>query len=329
MVGLFRDKSFINIFLLIVLSVSIHFHFLIESPVIDTNSGTNDGLISLILDHYIASLPAVIRLLLYHGLVLVQAIRLNLALNELRMYQSSNYLPAMAYVLLTAVIPQWCAISPALVSNSLVIWIFVKLSRLYNHPNPKTLLFNTGMITGLAVLCYHPMAILVGVVLFALAVVRPFRLAEWFILLMGIALPYYFVLSGLFLTDRLSEFQSMVPDFYLGIPEGASGAVFLRGVIGLGVLLLCGLFFWQVSINRMVIQIRKNWGVMMVMLLTLLPVPFIFQLGGLESGILCLIPISAFVANAFSNPRNLSFPNLLFIAAVIIIGLNNWYLLKN
>ena len=185
------------------------------------------------------------------------------------------------------------------------------------------------MIAGLAVLCYHPMAILVGVVLFALAVVRPFRLAEWLILLMGISLPYYFVLSALFLTDRLSEFQSMVPDFYLGIPQGASGAVFLRGVIGLGVLLLCGLFFWQVSINRMVIQIRKNWGVMMVMLLTLLPVPFIFELGGLESGILCLIPISAFVANAFSNPRNLSFPNLLFIATVIIIGLNNWYLLKN
>lgn len=329
MVGLFRDKSFINIFLLIVLCVSIHFHFLIESPVIDTNSGTNDGLISLVLDHYIASLPAVVRLLLYHMLVLIQAIRLNLALNELRMYQSSNYLPAMTYVLLTAVIPQWCAISPALVSNSLVIWIFVKLSRLYNHSNPKTLLFNTGMITGLAVLCYHPMAILVGVVLFALAVVRPFRLAEWLILLMGIALPYYFVLSGLFLTDRLLEFQSMVPDFYLGIPKGASGMVFLRGVIGLGVLLLCGLFFWQVSISRMVIQIRKNWGVMMVMLLTLLPVPFIFQLGGLESGILCLIPISAFVANAFSNPRNLSFPNLLFIAAVIIIALNNWYLLKN
>ncbi|MBL0882224.1 MAG: hypothetical protein IBJ16_02540 [Chitinophagaceae bacterium] len=329
MVGLFRDKSFINIFLLIVLSVVIHFHFLTEPPAIDTNSGTNDGLISLILDRYITTWPSVIRLLLYHGLVLVQAIRLNLALNELRMYQSSNYLPAMTYILLTAIIPQWCAISPALVSNSLVIWIFVKLSRLYNHSNPKTLLFNTGMITGLSVLCYHPMAILVGVVLFALAVVRPFRLAEWLILLMGIALPYYFVLSGLFLTNRLPEFQSMVPDFYLGSPEGAAGSVFLRGVIGLGVSLLCGLFFWQVSINRMVIQIRKNWGVMMVMLLTLLPVPFIFQLGGLESGILCLIPISAFVANAFSNPRNLSFPNLLFIAIVIIIALNNWYLLKN
>lgn len=329
MVGLFRDKSFINIFFLTVLSVGVHFHFLINAPAIDTNSGTNDGLISLILDKYIASLPAAVRFLLYHGLILVQAIRLNLAMNELRMYQSSNYLPAMTYVLLTALIPQWCAISPALVSNSLVIWIFVKLSRLYNHPNPKTLLFNVGMITGVSILCYHPMAILVGLVIFALAVVRPFRLAEWLILLMGISLPYYFVLSWLFLNDRLPEFQSMIPDFYLGIPGGAKGIVFFRGVIYLGVLLLCGLFFWQVGINRMVIQIRKNWGVMMVMLLTLLPIPFIFELGGLESGLLCLIPISAFVANAFVNPRNQSFPNLLFIAAIVIIALNNWYLLKN
>lgn len=329
MVGIFRDKSIINIFLLAVLSVVVHFHFLIEAPVIDTNSGTNDGLISLLLDRYIASLPAAIRLLFYHALILVQAIRLNLAMNELKMYQSSNYLPAMTYVLLTALIPQWCAISPALVSNSLVIWIFVKLSRLYNHPNPKTLLFNAGLITGLSVLFYHPMAILVGVVLFALAVVRPFRLAEWLVLLMGISLPYYFVLSALFLSDRLLEFQSMIPDFYFGIPGGANGIIFFRGLISVAVLLLCGLFFWQVGINRMVIQIRKNWGVMMVMLLTLLPVPFIFELGGLESGLLCLIPISAFVANAFVNSRNLSFPNLLFIAAMVIIALNNWYLLKN
>jgi hypothetical protein len=328
-VFLFRDKSFINIFFLAVLSIGVHFHFLMEAPVIDTNSGSNDGLLSLILDRYILSLPATVRFLLYHALILVQAIRLNMAMNELRMYPSNTFVPAMTYVLLTAILPQWCAISPALVTNSLVIWIFIKLSRLYNHPSPKTLLFNTGLIAGLSVICYHPMAILIGVVLFALAVVRPFRLAEWLVLLIGVVLPYYFVLSALYLTDRLPAIGSMLPDFYLGLPAGSNDKTLLWGLGYLALVLLIGLFFWQVSIGRMVIQIRKNWGVMMVLLLTLLPVPFIFQLGGLESGLLVLIPISAFATNAFANPRNLGLPNLLFILALAVIAMNNWALLKN
>lgn len=307
----------------------MHFHFLMEAPLIDTNSSANDGLLSLLLDRYILSLPGSLRFLLFHALILVQAIRLNMAMNELRMYTSNSFVPAMTYILLTAMVPQWCAISPALVTNSLVIWIFIKLSRLYNHPSPKTLLFNTGLIAGLSVICYHPMAILIGVVLFALAVVRPFRLAEWLVLLIGIVLPYYFVLSVLYLTDRLPAIGSMLPDFYLGLPTGSTDKNLLWGLGYLAIILLFGLFFWQVSINRMVIQIRKNWGVMMVLLLTLLPVPFIFQLGGLESGLLALIPVSAFAANAFANPRNLGLPNLLFILAIAVIAINNWHLLKN
>ena len=73
----------------------------------------------------------------------------------------------------------------------------------------------------------------------------------------------------------------------------------------------------------------KKLGVMMVMLLTLLPVPFIFQLGGLESGLLSLVPVCAFAANAFANPRRMGLPNLLFILAVAVIAINNWQLLKN
>lgn len=125
------------------------------------------------LNQYIAGLPSTVLFLIYHAVVLVQAIRLNMVLSDLRMFQHNTYTTAMAYVLLTGLFTQWCSITPALLANFLLIWLFIKLSRLYNHPSPKTLLFNTGLIVGVAVLCYHPTAILVLVVLFALAVVRP------------------------------------------------------------------------------------------------------------------------------------------------------------
>lgn len=68
---------------------------------------------------------------------------------------------------------------------------------------------------------------------------------------------------------------------------------------------------------------------MMVMLLILLPIPFIFANGGIESAIMSLVPLAAFAGNAFGNPRKLILPNLLFWLAVIVIVINNWGFIKN
>jgi len=245
------------------------------------------------------------------------------------MFQHNGYTTAMTYVLLSGILTQWCSISSALISNFLLIWLFIKLSRLYNNPSPKTLLFNTGLIVGLSVICYHPTAILIGVVLFTLAVVRPFRLAEWLVLLMGILLPYYFLVSWLFINDQLPQFSSYLPYVHWNLPFPEWNAALITRLSVLVVTLFTGLYCWQVFNKRMVIQIRKNWGVMIVMLLILLPIPFIFLHAGIESAFLSLVPVAAFAGNAFSYPRRLLLPNILFWLSVIMIIYNNWWFIKN
>ena len=327
MVFLFRDKSIINIFFLVILSIGVHLHFFTGPPMVIANS--NDGVLSHFLSKYVTNLPQTVLFIIYHIVVLVQAIRLNMVLSDLRMFQNNNYTTAMAYVLLSGILTQWCSISSALIANFLLIWLFIKLSRLYNRPSPKTLLFNTGLIVGLSVICYHPTAILILVVLFALAVVRPFRLAEWMVLLMGILLPYYFLISWLFLNDNVSQFSSFLPYLQWNLPFPQWNLPLIIRLSVLVVTLLAGLICWQKSNKRMVIQIRKNWGVMVVMLLILLPIPFIFLHAGIESAFLSLVPMAAFAANAFSYPRRLFLPNILFWLAVITIIYNNWWLIKN
>lgn len=309
------------------LSIGVHLHFFVNSPLVVAN--TNDGVLSLFLKAYVSGLSATALFVLYHFILLLQAIRLNMVLSDLRMFQHNTYTSAMSYVLLSGILIQWCNLSSALAANFLVIWLFIKLSRLYNHPSPKTLLFNTGLIVGLSVICYHPTAILIVVVLFALAVVRPFRLAEWVILLMGILLPFYFLFSFLFLKDQTASFTSFIPYLQLNLPVNAWN---LPLVVGLSVLLatlVAGLICWQLTIQRMVIQIRKNWGVMMVMLIILLPIPFIFLHAGLESAFMSLLPLAAFASNAFSTPRRLIVPNILFWLAIGVLVYNNWILIKN
>ena len=327
MVFLFRDKSIINIFFLIILSIVVHLHFFVNAPLVVYNN--NDGILSVLLHNYIAGQPQTLLFLFYHMTVLIQAIRLNMVLNDLRMFQQNNYTTAMAYVLLTGILTQWCSISSALVANFLLIWIFIKLSRLYNHPSPKTLLFNTGLIVGLSVVCYHPTTILILVVLFALAVVRPFSLAEWMVLLMGVLVPYYFLFSWLFLNDQIKNFSSFLPFLQWNLPVAQWSVPLIAGLSILALVLLAGLYYWQLSNKRMVIQIRKNWGVMAVMLFILLPIPFIFLNAGLESALMALVPLGAFAGNVFSYPRKLLLPNILFWLAILVIVYNNWAFLKN
>jgi hypothetical protein len=322
----FRNKSILAVIFLAALCLLVHLHFFVTSAHVVINA--DDGLLSVLLVKYIQPLPETALFLIYTTLVILQAIRLNMVLNEFKMFQQSAFTTAMAYIMLSACLPQWCAITPALVANSFLVWIFIKLSKLYNHPSPKTLLFNTGLIVGITVMSYHPTALLVLVVLFTLAVVRPFRLAEWLILLIGIVTPYYFLLSGLFLTDKMNLLPRFTPELQINLPVHYMD---LWLWINSGVLFL-SLFFginqWLPANNRMVIQVRKNWGAMVVMLLILLPVPFMFKKAGLESIFLITVPLAAFISNAYLNPKHLWLPNLLFWITMVVIVHNNWVLIK-
>ena len=306
--------------------MAVHTHFFFSLPQVVISE--DDGLLSVLLRKFIQPLSGSFIYILYMVLILVQSIRLNMVLNQFRMFQTPGFTTAMAYILLTGFLPQWCTLTPALIANSLVVLIFIQLSKLYNHPHPKTLLFNTGLIVGLTILSYHPTALLMVVVLFALGVVRPFRATEWLVLVIGIITPYYFLLALLYLTNNMHELFHFIPDIKLMLPVQFADNWFWYSLSLMFLLLVFGFYYWSKAVNRMLIQLRKNWSIMMVMLLILLPVPFVFLKAGLESGILCTVPLVSFISNAFLNPKKLTLPNILFWLSCIIIVHTNLVLIK-
>lgn len=324
MVFLFKDKSVISLFFLLLLSLAVHAHFFINPPLVIAN--VHEGFISEILILFIKPLPPAALIFIYHGLILVQAFRLNIALNNFRMFQHQGYITAMAYILFSGFFTEWSAITPALVTNILIIWIFLLLSKLYSHPSPKTLLFNVGLLSGATILCYHPASILVGITIFALAIVRPFRPAEWVILLMGLLIPFYFLGAYFYLTNNFHQVLLFLPRIHFHVPLLKANALFWIGLSVLLILLIAGLYYWQQNSSRMIIQIRKNWGIMLVLLLLMMPIPFIFRDESMHAAVLSLMPLAAFVSNAYLYPKKLLLPNFLFWLSVAVIINNNWQL---
>ena len=326
MVFLFRDRSVFNLFTLVLLSLVVHLHLFVY-PIQISWDDTN-GLFSRLISSYIQYWPETIVFILYHALLLSQAIRLNWVLDNMKMFPNSNYVPAMTMVLLSGLFSAGCAISPALFSGHLLIWVFVRLTRLYNHPSPKALLFNTGMVLGIAIMCYHPFFIVVFLVLFALAIVRTFQINEWLVLILGVLIPYYFAGTVAYLTDNFLYFFQWLPTIRPGLPITQLNLFTISSLSLLGIAILLGLTYWQQFNGRLLMQLRKYWSVLLLMLFLTLGLPFLVSKEGMYAGWLFMIPLSAFFSCFFSVPRRLVLPNLIFWLMAAGLVLHNWYFMK-
>jgi hypothetical protein len=307
--------------------MAVHAH-LFFAPVQVLYTG-NDGLISVFIKTYLVDLNPTLLFVIYQLVVLLQAVRINSMLDEYRMFPQAGYTAAMGYVLLTALFKDWSTISSALMANFILIWLFMKVVRLYNQQSPKTLLFNIGLIMGMAIIAYHPIAIMIPILLFSLAIMRAFQLQEWFVLLMGTLLPFYFLVSWLYINDSTSSFITYLPKFYLNkhlFP--IHNKQLITGSIVFAFSVLIGIFYWQQFNSRLVIQMRKNWSVLLLTLLIVVLAPFIFWQAGISCFLLTIVPAAAFLGAAFSHPKSLLFPNLLFWLLVAIIVWNNLLLIS-
>lgn len=325
MVALFKDRSPAAIIWLFLLSIVVHSHFFVDFTVIW--APYNSGLISWFLNKYLALLSPAFIIFIYHGVVFLQALRLNYLFTGHRMYSKVNYLPAMTYILLTGFFPEWSYLSPALIDNFMVIWLFSKCIGFYNSPDPKTLLFNSGIIIGISILFYHPSALLIMVALFALITLRSVIITEWLVLFMGVVCPYYFLFAYLYLTDRIKSGADYIPSFQLHVPKVTSIIPFFVSVGVIVLVLVIGIIYWRQENRRLLIQIRKNWVILIAMLFILLPVCFIHKGAGIESLLLWIVPASPLIAAGFLVPKNNFFPTLLFWLLLAVVIVKNWGLI--
>lgn len=325
MVSIFREKSAISVFWLLAISIIIHGHFIVAPPQVIAND--NDVWTKALLQP-LATLPSVVIILLYHLIIIVQALRLSVVLNNLRLFPKLYFIPALCYLFLTALYPPWNNITPALLINFFVLWLFVLLAKLYSPAPSKPLIYNVGFLTGFIALLYPPALFLLPASFFAMALLRAFRLHEWMILLLGILTPAYLLATFFFLADQLPSFTGVLPRFHWHfIALGNSYPLLIACAAG-GLLIVSGIIAWQANIGRMIIQTRRCWS--LLLWLFLLSIPLLFGLQGEDTSawLLGVLPAAALGSNLFVYSKNELLQNVLFWLLVAVIIFNNWYWLK-
>jgi hypothetical protein len=319
-VPFFKANNPFNTFLIFIYALAIKFIWLIHphGPEVKWIDGwLSPFLVPKIID-LLNSHPVFYSLIVYL-LLITQALSINKIVNDQRMLQRANYLPAMAYLLITSFFAEWNQLSVILIVNTIIIMAWSKMNRLYNTQQSRTILFNIGMLTGIVSLLYFP-GIFFGILLFfALSINRPFRSREWLVAIIGILTPYYLLLSILYLSDRMNIFW--LPYLWPKEPILSLHNWALTVIIILLTAFAIGFYYVQTNLRRQVVQVRKSWYVMIIYLILSVLTPLFYSRGIWQYYLLTTIPISVYISSALFYPRKRWFPIVLhWLLVAFVIG---------
>ncbi len=318
MTGTFKANNPVNTFLLLVYGVLLKLPMFLH-PVKPVAQQTDGFLYKLLLNQLApagAKVPVIYPLIAFL-LLYIQAITFNQLATGQKLMQKPNYLTGMAYLLITSLFKEWNMLSAPLIVSAMLVWVWAKMSSLNQARNPMGTLFNIGIGIGISTFFYFPSIAFSALIIFGLIVIRPFKLSEWLISLLGIITPYYFLLSYVFLTDNWKGYR--FPGVSITLPKFIDNAWGLAAIIIVSLTTAIGLVYIQKNFLRQLVQTRKSWNLVFLYFVVALFIPFINATHSFEYWILCSVPLSAFAGAAFFYPRISWFPRLLHWMMVFFI----------
>jgi uncharacterized protein DUF6427 len=325
MIGILRQKTPVNALILLFYALVLKFSLFLH-PVAPALHPEDNYLYRLILrglDSAFHQLPVFYALLTFLLLV-SQAFLLNRIFNHYKILPKPNFLPGMSYILITSLLPDWNHFSAPLLINMIMIWEWYRMMELYNSNRPGSTIFNIGIWAGIVSLLYMPAIAFLLLVLGALLTMRPFRIREWFVGLLGFTCPYYFLFLLLYLTGHW-KWADILPNIVFTLPALPSSVWIALGMVGLVIPFIIGGYFVQKNLSKYLIQTRKSWNLLLLYLMVAVVIILINRVNSYENWIIMAVPFTAFHAAAYYYPQKTWAPNILHWLIVLYILAMNYY----
>lgn len=323
MAGIFKANNPFNTFLLFVYGLILKICWF-RNP-IEPKVGKFDGLLYSKAFTYIHSLyisSPFFYLTLVYLFLFTQAVIFNRLLSTQRLFQKANYLPGMSYLLITSFVTEWNQFSSVLIVNTLLIWSYSKMNKLYNSHDPKESLFNLGMIISICSFLYVPSILFAIVLFFSLAITRTFRIREWTVCVLGLVTPYYFLVVSIFLNDnniRKFRFPLLWPylvNFHVTLVQ----MIFFSFVL---LIAFTGVFFINNNLKKQVVHVRKSWAIILVYLIIAGLIAVFYSRNDKTYLYLILVPFSTYIAAYFFYLRSrmiITITHIIMIAYIVYTG---------
>ncbi len=316
MIRIFRTNQVIGIFFILIYVI------LIRSSGFFSNFSweiTSPGILGSWLHELInpTSLIAKISSLV---IVFIEAVLLNVVINNHRLSSQNTYIPAAIYVLICSYHPSFLMLSAPLIANFFIILGINELIGIYKKYLPASQLFNMGLFFSIASLFYFSYIYYVPFLILGIQILRAFKIKEVLMMLSGFFVPYFFLIIYLFWFDQLPMIWTDHFVKNIGFLD-AKGIWEIQRYVTLGIfgfLLLWILLNTNEYFLKKKIQVQKYFSIFFWLIL-FAGITFIFQAGlRLDHLTLLAIPFSLFLTE---NLIKLSPPVADSIHFLLLFGL--------
>jgi hypothetical protein len=263
-------------------------------------------------------------------LVISQAFHLNFVFNRHEVIYKNSWMPSLFYVLLMSMLPQFLVFQPALIANSITIFVIDKIFKLYKNQQPLSLDFDIGFLISISALFYFP-SIILGLLFFSgIIILKPFSWRDWIVGFLGFILPFFFMFTYYFLTDQFQYFTSRFftanirqeIDVWRLLPKGFGITV---GYIVL--LLMLALSKLSQNFSKNVIRTRNLQQLMLIFIVVCAIMIVLSPEVQLYRFIILAIPLSFLLAYYFLSANKKWFAELAFWLLIANI-VYNFFLMK-
>lgn len=328
MTGLFRSQHPLTVVLLFFVGILLRSAAFL-SPVLPQRTPGDGYLYTLFADMLVNVFQssAWLHALVAYCFVFLQALMLNAQMEKDKLLPRTGFLPALSYLLVTALLPDWWGLSALMVSTTLVIKIWGDVNRVFNAGRPGNIVFNAGILMGVSALFFFPSIFFAAFIFFAPAVMGTPRFRDWVSAFVGLLMPFYFFLSWLYLTSGLQHAnftgsqQFRLPRLEVTPLTWVSLALLLLPI-------LWGIALLNRQLPRMLIRNRKIWTLLYGYLLLGLIIACWGGVRGFAGFYMAFLPVAAFHSLVYEHAGKQFMARLLQWTTIFAILSWNFLLLN-
>lgn len=321
MIKLFRNAHPLHIFLLAGITFALRIVYIVHLP-----SGVQQPFVSLLqqmlLPHPYGFYISPINNVITAGIIVfIQALLLNLIINKYSVLGKQTYLPALFFIISCSILSPFLTLSPALLANFFLLYIFNKLLSSYKQPDAISTLFDIGLAIGLATILYFPLFVLLLWVWLCLIILRPFYWREWLSPLIAFLLIQFFLFVLYYYNEKLDLMLQFWQPLYSPLK------IFIRlqastywVLLPLFIAFILGAIQLRLNFFKTFVLVRKTFIVLLLLLLVVLFSFYLNPVFQLSHFMLLAIPIATVCAYYFLNAQlKWIYETLFFLILVFVL----------
>jgi hypothetical protein len=240
-----------------------------------------------------------------------------------------TFLPALFYILLSGLFPQYQLLNPALFAGIFLMLSIRRIMEAYRIQGTAYNFFDAGILVGSGSLFYANLIWFGLLIIIGIALLRTVTVKEIAITLIGLATPFILTYAIYFVIGKsTNELLDIINYNLFGKTAGFEfSRLTIVVLLYLGFLTLRSFAFLFMIMNNKKIQSRKTFYLLLWLLIISVAIFIISPTVTVEIIWLTSIPLSYLLTHYFVLTRKKILPEIFFSMLFILIGLIQfWYL---